>query len=379
MEGPGADLGRVHDHVPAVAGGNGEGVAQPRLGLQVAILGDDELRHAVQVHRVEHLPLVHVADQHLLPQLGDERRGGREALAVDREAVRPVVEDERVLLVERRARLRVLRIDDEGPQQPHPDLLGRVVVRVVHVRPDGLGGELVGEVRPRLDRRLGDERHAVHRERDHLAVEVDRGALFQFVLDDDPYLVALGHADLRAGHHAVVGPGLEQLARLDFPLHLLDGHIEDLEIALPAKFERLAAEPGGLGREGFHARLVQLVHLGGARVAAGAGRRHRGRARHRVAGAGAGAVARRLGDGRLDIIAARHQAEQPRAQRAQHADESAPRYRPVLPIHGSHTPSLVCMLVAPHAEATPFHSGRSVPEQPCAARYRRLRAGKREC
>jgi hypothetical protein len=48
----------------------------------------------VQMHRVDHQALVHVAHQHPLAQPGDDRLGGRETLAVEREAAdRAIVED----------------------------------------------------------------------------------------------------------------------------------------------------------------------------------------------------------------------------------------------------------------------------------------------
>ncbi len=159
---------------------------------------------------------------------------------------------------------RVLRLDDERAEQPLRHLLGGVVVRVVHVRagvavPDR---ELVDEGLARLDRRLGDERHAVHRVRDDQAVPVDRRALRQLVGDDDADLVAFGDADLRAGNDAVVGPGLDELAGLDFPLHdHRAGQLEDLDVAVHRVVERLAAESLRRRREGVDARLVHPVHL----------------------------------------------------------------------------------------------------------------------
>ncbi len=64
VEGPDAELGRFDDHLEALAGGDVERVADVGLRQEVAVLGDDQLRHPVQVHRVDHHALVHVADEH---------------------------------------------------------------------------------------------------------------------------------------------------------------------------------------------------------------------------------------------------------------------------------------------------------------------------
>ena len=42
----------VHEHGVALARGDVDGVGLVRLGQREAVLGDHELRHAVQVHRV---------------------------------------------------------------------------------------------------------------------------------------------------------------------------------------------------------------------------------------------------------------------------------------------------------------------------------------
>ena len=148
VERPHAQLGRLDDHLEPLPRRDVRACRNSTAGQEVAVLGDDQLRHAVQVHRVDHQPLVHVADQHLLALLADDRLGGREALAIEREAAdRAVVEHHRVFHVERRPRRRILRLDDEGAEQPLGHLLGRVVVRVVHVRA-GVAvarGEFVGE------------------------------------------------------------------------------------------------------------------------------------------------------------------------------------------------------------------------------------------
>ena len=51
----------------ALAGRDVERVAHVRLRQQVAVLGDDRHRHPVQVHRVDHQPFVHVADEIFSP------------------------------------------------------------------------------------------------------------------------------------------------------------------------------------------------------------------------------------------------------------------------------------------------------------------------
>ena len=72
------------------------------------------------------------------PRLRDDRRGGREVAAVDREAAERVVADPDDVLgraVQAVVALRgVGRLDDERAEQAAPHLVGGVVVRVVHVR-----------------------------------------------------------------------------------------------------------------------------------------------------------------------------------------------------------------------------------------------------
>ena len=148
---------------------------------------------------MHHVALVHEPDDDRLAEGRDDRRGRREATAVDREAAEGVVADPDDVLgraVELVVALRrVLRLDDERAQQAAPDLVGGVVVRVVHVRAARLGDELVGEAAARRDRVLGDVRHAVHRVRQALPVEVDPGRLGHAVGERRADLVALGHVD----------------------------------------------------------------------------------------------------------------------------------------------------------------------------------------
>jgi hypothetical protein len=47
----------IDDHDPALAGGDVQGVALPRLRLRPAVLVDHGHVHAVQVHGVDHHPL----------------------------------------------------------------------------------------------------------------------------------------------------------------------------------------------------------------------------------------------------------------------------------------------------------------------------------
>src|SRR3546814_18320577 len=76
--------------------------------------------------------------------------------------------------------------------------------------PEGAGvvySEAVVEVPARLDRVLGQVRHAVHGVVDADAVPVDGGRLRQLVLEVHEDLLALARADRRPGRDAVVEPG----------------------------------------------------------------------------------------------------------------------------------------------------------------------------
>jgi hypothetical protein len=148
-------------------------------------------------------------------------------------------------------------LDDERAQQAHRHLLGRIHMRVVHMRAGVALAhlELVREGLARLYRRLGDEGHAVLAVGDDQPVPVDRRALPELVLIDDADLVALGHADLRTRHDAVVRP------RDD-----LADQAEDLDVAIHLVLERLAALALGLRRERLDARLVNGVHLVGGHL-----------------------------------------------------------------------------------------------------------------
>ena len=87
---------------------------------------------------MHHVALVHEPDHDRLAEGRDDRCRRREATAVDREATEGVVADPDDVLggaVQPVVALgRVLRLDDERAQQAAADLVGGVVVRVVHVR-----------------------------------------------------------------------------------------------------------------------------------------------------------------------------------------------------------------------------------------------------
>ena len=174
------------------------------------------------------------------PCADEHRHHGREAVPVDREAAERVVRDPDVLPVELVVRGLRLGLDDERAQQAASDLVGRVVVRVVHQGPGPAGHEVVGVLLARRERLLGDERHAVLEEVLELdAVEVDARRLLEVVLEDDPELVALGGADRRPrplGVEPQRRDGRQLL--VDGPLHLVDGQAEDLDVPVHLRRQR---------------------------------------------------------------------------------------------------------------------------------------------
>ncbi len=87
---------------------------------------------------------------------------------------------------------------------------------VIQVQPERLGVELVGEQATGFYDRL----HAVHLRRVS-SVKVDGVGVAAGVGEAHPQAVALGAADRRPGHPAVVGPGGEEDTRCD--LHLFVG------------------------------------------------------------------------------------------------------------------------------------------------------------
>jgi len=75
---PRAGLRGMDEHGVALARGHRDGVFLRRVGERIAVLGDHQLRHAVQVHRMDLRPLVQVVHDDPVALLGDERRRCRE-------------------------------------------------------------------------------------------------------------------------------------------------------------------------------------------------------------------------------------------------------------------------------------------------------------
>src|SRR5207253_7643125 len=111
-----------------------------------------------------------------------------------------------------------LGADLEDTQEPVVELLGGVVVRVVHAHADRGRGEFVGVRLAGLDRRLGDAGNPVHAV-GHTPdpVEVDRGRLREPVGDHEADVVTDVDVDGRAGIGAVVQPRLHRLGGVDLP------------------------------------------------------------------------------------------------------------------------------------------------------------------
>ncbi len=283
MERPRAGVDGVDEHVEALSRRDHEGVRHVRILEREAVLGDHLEVVPVQVHRVQHRAVVRHVDQHPVAGLGDDRRGGREALPVQHVPERPVTQEQGVLHVDLRRRrvpgdlaggpvrpdLRVappptLRRDDQGAVQPLAHLLRGVEVRVVDVHPRRvLHREVVDVVAARHDRVLGDVGDAVRLVRHGHPVQVQRRRLRHLVVHDDADPVALPHRDLRSGDLPVERHPVDELPGLGFPLHLGRGELEHLPPVLRRRFERLVAGALRLRREGLHARLVALRHLVG--------------------------------------------------------------------------------------------------------------------
>ena len=91
----------------------------------------------------------------------------------------------------------------------------------------------------------------------------------QLVGDLHLHLVADIEVDARAGHHAVVGPCLDDFAGAHLPVDDRSGELEALRpVRQQVWLDGLVAEAGGLGREGhdgFDHRLVLQRALGGGR------------------------------------------------------------------------------------------------------------------
>jgi pyruvate/2-oxoacid:ferredoxin oxidoreductase beta subunit len=138
VEGPRAGLGALDDDVPALARVDAQGVAR-ELGAaeRVPVPRHDPHGHPVQVPRMHHVAFIHEPDDDRLPEVRHDRRRGREAASVDGEPAQRVVADpddvlgRTILLVVPLGR--VGRLDDERAEETASDLVGRVVVRVVHV------------------------------------------------------------------------------------------------------------------------------------------------------------------------------------------------------------------------------------------------------
>ena len=187
---------------------------------------------------MHHDPLVHEPDPDRFATGREHRQDGREAVAVDREAAEGVVRDPGVVAVD--LHLVRLRLDDERPEQAAPDLVGRVVMRVVHERTGSPSRELVGVRAARDDRQLGHERDPVLEEVVELdAVEVDPGRLLHVVGEGDLDLVALGDLDRRPGPLLVEAEGRDRRLHLvDRLVDLVDRHVEDLDAVLDPRGER---------------------------------------------------------------------------------------------------------------------------------------------
>src|SRR4029453_5664244 len=154
---------------------------------------------------------------------------------------------------------------------------------VVHGHGGVVGDELVRERLPRFDERLGDGRDAVHGVVDVDAVEVQVGAHRELVVQHDAHAGTDVDPDLRPGHGAVVGPGVDLGARLHLPRRDLGRELELVDTTgSQVGFEDLVAGALGLGRvlgdRGIH-RLGHLLVVAGGHLVAGmgvAGRAFRG-------------------------------------------------------------------------------------------------------
>src|SRR3546814_6580270 len=114
----------------------------------------------------------------------------------------------------------LLFLDDQQAVEPARHLFPGAFVRVV---PEGAGvgyREAVVEGPARLDRVLGQVRHAVHGVVDADAVPVDGGRLRQLVLEVHEDLLALARADRRPGRDAVVAPGARRRRSEEHPSEL---------------------------------------------------------------------------------------------------------------------------------------------------------------
>ena len=127
-----------------------------------------------------------------------------------------------------------------------------------------LDGEPVGVGLSGGDQLLGERGDAVLAVGDVDAVPVDVGPERQLVGDLDLDLVADVEVDAGSGHHPVVGPRLDDLARAHFPVDDRGRQLEALGAVLEhLGFERLVAATFGLGGERQHRVHHLLVEGGG--------------------------------------------------------------------------------------------------------------------
>ena len=155
VEGPDARVLAVDDDVPALARIDAERVACERRATErVAVTGDDPHRLPVEMPRMHHHALVHEADEDLVAELRPRSgtvAGKPRPLIVKPPSVSLLIQTMSWVAPYRfgRAVGGIRGLDDERAEQAAADLVGRVVVRVVHVRPGRPGDELVGVGRAR--------------------------------------------------------------------------------------------------------------------------------------------------------------------------------------------------------------------------------------
>src|SRR5919106_1111169 len=97
VPGPGPGLRRLDEDVVTLPRCNEHCVCRIWVRQQVTVLRDNSLREPVQMHRVDLQALVHVTDPDYLVLGRDDRLRGWEALPVDRESQRTIVEDHHVV------------------------------------------------------------------------------------------------------------------------------------------------------------------------------------------------------------------------------------------------------------------------------------------
>src|SRR5689334_6622528 len=97
MECPGTGVGGSDQHVPALARSDVEGVALPGCGLIPSILGDHGHVHPMEVHWMDHHPLIHEPNPDGLSLPAYHRLSSGEALSVQSEPVRAIVQHHDVI------------------------------------------------------------------------------------------------------------------------------------------------------------------------------------------------------------------------------------------------------------------------------------------